>query len=74
MTPTFSIIIPTYNAATTLACTLDSLAKQDFENFEVIIIDAVSTDDTLTIAEHYAKKLPIRIFSEPDKGIYRRYE
>jgi glycosyltransferase involved in cell wall biosynthesis len=68
--PLFSIIIPTYNAAEMLSGALESLSIQKYKNFEVIIMDALSTDDTILIAKKYNKKLLIRIFSEADKGIY----
>ena len=70
ITPIFSIIIPTFNAAKTLSNALESLLNQKYKNFEVIIKDGLSTDDTLLIAEEYSKKLWIRIISEADKGIY----
>jgi glycosyltransferase involved in cell wall biosynthesis len=68
--PLFSIIIPTYNAAEMLPAALESLSIQEYKNFEVIIMDALSKDDTISIAEKYNKKLLIRIISEADKGIY----
>lgn len=69
--PLLSIIIPTYNSAKTLSISLDSLKSQTFRDFEVLIVDGVSKDDTLAIAASYTLSLPsIHIFSEPDKGIY----
>lgn len=44
--PLFSIIIPTYNRASTIATTLQSLAEQFFTDFEVIVVDDGSTDST----------------------------
>lgn len=70
MTPIFSVIIPTFNAGKTLGDALESLVIQKYKNFEVIIKDGLSTDDTLLIAEQYRKKLLITIISEADKGIY----
>jgi glycosyltransferase involved in cell wall biosynthesis len=68
--PFFSIIIPTFNAARTLSEALESLSLQNYKNFEVIIMDGLSTDDSLLIAKRYAKEFLIRIISEADKGIY----
>lgn len=66
-----SIIIPTYNSASTLGRCLESIIEQDCNSFEVWIIDAVSTDETLQIIEKYTKKYSfINFVSEPDKGIY----
>ena len=53
-----SFIIPAYNASSTIVRCLDSiytlgLAEQDFE---VVCIDDCSTDNTIEVIEHYAKK------------------
>jgi glycosyltransferase involved in cell wall biosynthesis len=49
MNPFFSIIIPTYNRADFITKTLDSVLNQSFQNFEVIVVDNCSTDNTLEI-------------------------
>lgn len=49
----FSIIIPTYNRAHLILNTLDSVTKQNFSDFELIIVDDGSTDDTREIIEKY---------------------
>lgn len=51
--PTFSVIIPCWNAATTLRDTLDSLRVQDYQDWEAIVIDDGSTDDTASIISEY---------------------
>ena len=48
-----SIIIPTYNEEEYLPVLLDSIKKQNFEDYEVIIADANSTDKTREIASEY---------------------
>jgi len=71
MSLTISVIIPTYNSAKTLATCLQSLSEQTFRDFEVLIIDGVSKDDTVVIANSFSDSIPhLTIFSEPDKGIY----
>jgi len=65
----FSIIIPTYNSGRTLSIAIESILRQDFTNYEVLIIDACSTDNTLQIANDFNDSR-IKILSEPDKGIY----
>lgn len=66
-----SIIIPTYNAAHTLDNCLKSVIAQHYSNFEILIIDGVSTDDTLSLIQMYATSYPfISFVSEPDGGIY----
>ncbi|BBZ39217.1 glycosyltransferase family 2 protein [Mycobacterium conspicuum] len=71
-TPMFSIIIPTFNVAATLHACLDSIVKQSCSDFEVVIVDGASTDNTLDIANSYASTLGARlvIHSGPDQGIY----
>lgn len=44
--PRFSIVIPCFNAATTICQTLDSLRAQTFSDFEIICVDDGSTDET----------------------------
>ena len=56
-TMTLSVIIPAYNAEKTLNILLDSLAKQSFNDYETIVINDCSTDNTSKIAETYDCKL-----------------
>lgn len=49
-----SICIPAYNAEKTIRETLDSCVKQNYENFEIILSDNCSTDNTYNIAKEYA--------------------
>ncbi|WP_051205411.1 glycosyltransferase family 2 protein [Salinimicrobium xinjiangense] len=66
-----SIIIPTYNSAASLSIALDSIKSQVFKDLEVLIIDGVSTDNTLEIAQKYKSDFQVlTVVSEPDKGIY----
>ncbi|MBR3365774.1 glycosyltransferase [Candidatus Saccharibacteria bacterium] len=51
-----SIIVPAYNIAEYLPACLDSILAQDFEDFEIIIIDDGSTDQTPKIADEYEEK------------------
>lgn len=67
--PLISIITITYNAATTLPPTMESVKSQTFKDFEHIIVDGASTDDTLTIARKLGTP-GLRILSEPDNGLY----
>lgn len=66
-----SIIIATFNAEKTLATALESVVHQNFSNWECIIIDGASKDNTLSIIKKYQSiDSRIRFISEPDKGIY----
>lgn len=68
--PLISIIIPTYNAASFLPRAMDSIVAQTFKNFEVLIIDGLSQDNTTDIAKQYSHKITLKIWSEKDQGIY----
>ena len=52
----FSIVIPVYNAERFLIRCLDSLIRQEYANFEVILVDDGSSDKSFVICEQYAKK------------------
>jgi len=67
--PLFSIVTVTFNAAKTIERTMTSVAEQTATDYEHIIMDGVSRDSTLTIAERRASPRT-RIFSSPDHGIY----
>ena len=65
----FSIITVTYNAAEVLPPTLKSVAEQSFRDFEYLIIDGASSDDTLQLVGKAAIAGTV-VWSEPDKGLY----
>lgn len=67
--PFISIITVTYNAASTVGPTLESIKKQTFTDFEFLLMDGASTDNTLDIVRQADIK-GARIFSSPDKGLY----
>lgn len=54
--PLFSIIIPCYNQAVYLPDCLDSILKQSFSNWEAIVVNDGSTDDTSLVAKAYVSK------------------
>jgi len=60
-----SIIIPTLNEEKYIIPTLQSLSQQTYRNFEIIVKDGLSTDNTVIIAEEYCDK----IISEKDTSI-----
>ena len=67
-----SIVVATYNSADTLGDTLDSILRQTYQNYEVVLCDGASQDDTMKVVESYKERFGARLnaFSEKDKGIY----
>ncbi|MBK7372369.1 MAG: glycosyltransferase [Saprospiraceae bacterium] len=63
-----SIITPTFNSAGTIKDTLQSIATQSYKEVEHIIVDGMSTDNTLNIASTFPHVS--KIISEPDLGIF----
>jgi len=64
-----SIIIPTFNSAKTIRRALDSVMKQSYKNWEVIIIDSNSIDKTLSLVQLY-KCNKIRVYQiSKSKGL-----
>jgi len=63
-----SIITATYNSSKTIKRTLESVKNQTFKNIEHIIIDGLSTDNTISIINNY--NYISKIVVENDTGIY----
>ena len=62
-----SVGMPVYNGAPFLREALDSWLAQEFEDFELIVSDNASTDDTPRILEEYARRDPrLRIVRRPE--------
>jgi glycosyltransferase involved in cell wall biosynthesis len=60
--PAVSVIVPNYNHARYLPRRLDSIFKQTFKDFEVILLDDASTDNSMDVLERYANYPDVRIF------------
>ncbi|PIQ89482.1 MAG: hypothetical protein COV72_02955 [Candidatus Omnitrophica bacterium CG11_big_fil_rev_8_21_14_0_20_42_13] len=56
-----SVIIPTHNCARYLPEAIDSVLNQTYQDFEIIVVDDGSTDNTKTIIEEYIDKFPGKI-------------
>ncbi len=67
--PLVSITIPTMNSERTIKKTLESIKQQNYPNYEIIIIDKSSSDNTLKIA----KKFNCKIFNDEKKLLGARY-
>lgn len=68
--PKISIVMPCLNSVDWIERSIRSVIEQDYKNIEIFIQDGGSTDGTLEIIKHYAKKYPnfIKWFSEKDQG------
>ena len=67
-----SIITATYNSGKTIRDTLSSVLNQSYKNYELIIKDGGSNDNTVEICREYENIFEgrLKVISEPDKGIY----
>jgi len=63
-----TVIIPTYNAGNQFSCLLDKLRSQTIHDFELIIIDSSSSDETADIAKKYTDKVVVIPQAEFDHG------
>lgn len=71
----FSVVTVTYNAENVLRRTIESVLNQEYTPFEYIVIDGVSSDKTVEIANEYnelfsEKGVHYTVISEKDSGIY----
>lgn len=68
----FSIITVCYNSENTIERTIKSVLEQSYTDFEYIIVDGASKDNTMEIVSRYEPLFKGRMkwVSEPDKGIY----
>ena len=65
--PKVSVVIPAYNAARFIRQTLDSAAAQTFRDFEIIVVDDGSQDETAQIAQAFDDS--IRLIQKPNGGV-----
>lgn len=67
-----SVIICTFNRASSLAKLLETLCGQrdaDFHDIEMLVVDNNSSDDTAAVAERFAARLPLRTVREAQQGL-----
>ena len=65
--PFFSVIVVSLNAGSLIGNTISSVLSQTCNDYEIIVKDGVSTDDTL---KHVPSNARIKVYSEPDKSLY----
>ena len=65
-----SVIIPVYNAEKGIRKCLDSLLEQTFKNFEIILLNDGSTDNSLKVLQTYANHYPfVRVIDKENEGV-----
>ena len=71
-TPRVSVIVPSYNHSAYLPECLDSVLAQDYQEWELVVVDDRSPDNSFELLQAYAKKdSRIRVFQNPEnKGAY----
>jgi glycosyltransferase involved in cell wall biosynthesis len=65
-TPSISLVIPTYNRAHYLGETIDSVLSQQFQDFELIVVDDGSTDATQEVVSRYGPR--VRFLRQENRG------
>ncbi len=65
MSPKISVIIPVYNSSETFSQCVESVLSQKYHDFEVLLIDDGSKDDSLSICRRYAETdKRVRVFEK----------
>jgi glycosyltransferase involved in cell wall biosynthesis len=72
--PFFTVVVPTYNRAHMITATLDSLLAQTYADFEILIIDDGSTDDTeATVKPYLSERVHYLRKSNAERAAARNY-
>ncbi|EPM73076.1 glycosyl transferase family protein, partial [Pseudomonas syringae pv. theae ICMP 3923] len=67
--PMVSIVAPCYNAERFLDAAIQSIFAQDYENFEVIIVDDGSTDNSIAMLESLQERYPFQLYRQANQGV-----
>lgn len=67
--PLVSIIAPCYNAERFLEAAIQSIFAQDYENFEVIVVDDGSTDNSIAMLEALQERYPFQLYRQANQGV-----
>ncbi len=72
ITPLVSVVVPMYNSAATIECLLESLINQTLGDFELILVDDGSKDDSVAVARRAAAGDPrVHIITKENSGVSR---
>lgn len=66
--PAVSVIIPTYNRAELVQLAIQSVLTQTFNDFELIVVDDGSTDNTSGVLRKYESNIMVKLLRQPNKG------
>lgn len=68
--PTVSVVVPAYNAAAFVGRALDSILAQTFQDWEIVLVNDGSTDETEAVVNRYARRIGrrLRCFRQPNAG------
>jgi glycosyltransferase involved in cell wall biosynthesis len=64
-----SVILPVYNAADFVASAIESILQQTFQDFELIVIDDGSTDNSLEVIHRYLSNPKVKVIKGEHKGL-----
>lgn len=65
----FSVVIPLYNKADTIERTLRAVEAQVFRDFEVVVVDNGSSDDSAAVVARTERTFPLRIITQGNAGV-----
>jgi biofilm PGA synthesis N-glycosyltransferase PgaC len=71
MTPLVSVLVPAFNESVCIQTSIQSLASMDYPNFEIVVVDDGSTDDTYARALEESRRaqfVDVRVFSQANGG------
>lgn len=73
--PLFTVFVPTYNRAALLPKALDSVLQQTVSDYEILVVDDGSSDDTRDVIESWSRQtgVPVRYYYQPNGGKHRAH-
>ena len=75
LTPRVSVVVPSFNNASFIEATMDSILAQSFEDFELVVADHSSVDGTWELLQHYRTDPRVRLLrTEAGGGAPRNWE